>query len=212
MRIARSSLKWRIKGRVVSEPTLDQLHALQRGDFAMVVPPPSKADQFGVFFGGRPLYFPFVPNSITNAAHALAQLELKLPVEAGKRRSTPLFVSDDAFTPLAASLADRLLAGLLSAVLPPPERVKFSWHSFRIGLACALLAKGAPPELIQAMCRWKSTQSLIIYARLNPETYGSWVMKAHTATVSSIQTANLPAFDDAACAAILAQLADSEGN
>ena len=32
------------------------------------------------------------------------------------------------------------------------------------------------------------------------------------ATVSSIQTANLPAFDDAACAAILAQLADSEGN
>ena len=130
----------------------------------------------------------------------------------GEGLATPLFVSDDAFTPLAAALADRLLAGLLSTVLPPPERVKFSWHSFRIGLACALLAKGAQPELIQAMCRWKSTQSLIIYARLNPETYGSWVMKAHTATVSSIQTANLPAFDDAACAAVLAQLADSEGN
>ena len=39
MRIARSSLKWRIKGRIVSEPTLDQLHALQRGAFAMVIPP-----------------------------------------------------------------------------------------------------------------------------------------------------------------------------
>ena len=87
----------------------------------------------------------------------------------------------------------------------------YAWHALRVTLACALLAHNKSDGTIQAMCRWKSAESLVIYARLNPEPYGSWVLKAHTASVSSIQTANLPAFDDAACASILTELADSEG-
>ena len=92
-------------------------------------------------------------------------------------------------------------------MLPACERTKFSWHSFRIGLACSLLAKNAQPELIQAMCRWKSPSSLAIYARLNPETYSAWVLNAQTAVLTSIASRNLPPLDDDVHAAILNEVA-----
>ena len=87
------------------------------------------------------------------------------------------------------------------------EASRYSWHSFRIGLACALLAKGARPELTQALCRWKSPESLVIYARLNAEAYGDWVLSALSARISSVQTANLPPIDDADCAALPTEVA-----
>jgi len=108
-------------------------------------------------------------------------------------------------------VADSLLAGLLRCIMPASECGKYSWHSFRIGLACSLLAMGASPDLIQAMCRWKSKESLIIYARLNAEEYGRWVMKAQAASISSVQTRNLPQVDDTNMAAVLEQLAEWEG-
>ena len=212
MRVSRASLKWRIGGIFLAAPTAAQLNSLVVGDFAILTPPPSKSDPFGVFFGGRPIYLPYVADSAINAAAALARLELALPVAAGARRTTPLFVMNDSMKPMSASRADDLLAALLRVVLPPNRRSHYSWHSFRIGLACALLAQNAEPERIQAMCRWKSKESLAIYARLNPETYGEWILKAQAADVSSISTTNLPQFDDDVCAAVLTQLADWEGN
>jgi hypothetical protein len=211
MRVSRASLKWRIGGVFIAAPTTEQLNSLTAGDFAILTPPPSKSDPFGVFFGGRPIYLPYVTGCVINAAAALARLELALPVALDARRSTPLFVMNDAMQPMTASRADGLLASLLRLVLPPNRCAHYSWHSFRIGLACALLAQNATPELIQAMCRWKSKESLDVYARLNPETYGMWILKAQVADISSISTTNLPQFDDDVCAAVLTQLADWEG-
>jgi hypothetical protein len=211
MRIRRSSLKWRINGILISSPTLDQLNSLSAGDYAIIIPPPSKADPFGVFFGGRPIYFPFVANSSINAAAALAQLERTLPVAPELRSTTPLFVMGSTMQPMTASRADTLLAHLVRLVVPENQRNFYSWHSFRIGLACALLAQGAAPEMIQALCRWKSKESLIVYARLNPESYGAWVLKAQTADITSINSTNLPQFDDDVCTSVLQQLADWEG-
>lgn len=211
MRISRASLSWRIGGVIVVAPTMEQLNSLTRGDFAILVPPPSKADPFGVYFGGRPLYLPYVPDSVTNAAAALARLELALPVHPLRRNATPLFVSTRSLTPMVTTVADSLLAGLLRCIMPAAECGKYSWHSFRIGLACSLLAMGASPELIQAMCRWKSKESLDIYARLNVEEYGLWVMKAQAASITSVQTRSLPQLDDANMAAVLEQLAEWEG-
>ena len=112
---------------------------------------------------------------------------------------------------MVTTVADSLLAGLLRCIMPAAECGKYSWHSFRIGLACSLLAMGASPELIQAMCRWKSKESLDIYARLNVEEYGLWVMKAQAASITSVQTRSLPQLDDANMAAVLEQLAEWEG-
>ena len=193
----------------VVAPTLEQLRSLRRGDFALITPPPSKADQFGTFFGARPVWLPFVDVQ-GNAAAALARLELRVPVPAKRRRSTSLFIestSGTECTPLRAHLADRLLKYLLLQIMSKEKAARYSWHSFHIGLACALLAKGGKPELIQALCRWKSLESLAIYARLNAEEYGKWVLMALSARISSIQTANLPQIDDADCVALLNEVA-----
>ena len=58
-----------------------------------------------------------------------------------------------------------------------------------------------------SFCRWKSPESLVIYARLNAEAYGDWVLSALSARISSVQTANLPPSDDADCAALLTEVA-----
>ena len=44
-----------------------------------------------------------------------------------------------------------------------------SVHSFRIFLACALLAANCPRWLIKRMLRWRSDQSLEIYARVSDQ-------------------------------------------
>ena len=211
MRASRGSLCWLLQGRYVLAPTRQQLLSIAPGDYAVLTPPPSKADQFGVFFGGRPLYLPHAAGDPTNAAARLATLELTCPVPAVQRRTTPLFISDARRSAIKASAADRLLAGLLVHAIESAERRRhYSWHSFRIGLACALLAAGAPPETIQALCRWKSKESLVVYARLNPESYGAWIAKARLADVTSIQTTNLPPIDDHTYAAVLSQMVDHD--
>ena len=210
MHISRASLSWRIGGKLYADPDPSVLSSVALGDFAILIPPPSKADPFGAFFGGRPVYFPFGSESV-NAAAALLALELDLECRGPARRETPLFVLDRHCSPFTASRADSLLQAMLALVLSPDECSKYSWHSFRIGLACALLAAGASHDLIQAMCRWKSAESLVVYARLNPETYGAWIVKAQMAPVSSVASRNLPQIDDSVHASILANLANWSG-
>ena len=86
----------------------------------------------------------------------------------------------------------KALRALLSWFLSPEQADWYSWHSFRVGLACALLAAGAPDSIILALCRWRSTASLRIYARLNREVYGQWLDNADGQSLSSVQGANLP--------------------
>jgi hypothetical protein len=56
------------------------------------------------------------------------------------------------------------------------------------------------------MCRWKSVESLLIYARMNAESYGEWLIKAQSASLSSVQTNNLPVIDDGGTARVLRSL------
>ena len=64
-------------------------------------------------------------------------------------------------------------------------------HSWRIYLACALLAAGASNGTIQAMLRWRSDEALKIYARINDSDYADLLAKASQAHVSSIRTTTL---------------------
>ena len=85
-----------------------------------------------------------------------------------------------------------LLKQLLRVELPEAEADKYSFHSFRVGFASALLAAGCPPATIQALARWSSAESLAIYARLNPSEYAGWVSKALLQRTDSTSTRNLP--------------------
>jgi hypothetical protein len=75
-----------------------------------------------------------------------------------------------------------------------------SMHSWRIYLACALLAQGASSEQILSMLRWRSDEALRIYARLNDTTYATWLDAAADATIDSIRTSNIAPLAEAAAA------------
>jgi hypothetical protein len=200
-------LLWEIDGVIFADPSPEALRGLVRGrDKAVLKPPRSKAEQDGIKFGALPIYQLFDDTDPANAAHWLQRLELMYPCSGRRRAYTPLFFSDAAFTPMLQSTVDTYLLHLLLRLHVPPARLAgYSFHSFRIGFACALLAAGCPPGMIQALARWRSSESLAIYARLNPSDYVAWTSKALAQRTDSTTTRRLPcAIDDDALIATFA--------
>ena len=191
--LSRANLAWKIGGVFVRDPSRVQLAALREGDFAVLIVAPSKADQHGLHWGQAPIYLPYHARDDICAARALAALELAWELHGAERRTSPLFVAGDDKRPVTLSQAERRFDEMLAAVHVPVERRRtFSMHSWRVYLACALLARGAPPTVIQSMLRWRSDEALRIYARLNDVEYATWLDVAATATISGTRAANLP--------------------
>ena len=71
---------------------------------------------------------------------------------------------------------------MLLLVLDDPTTVsRYPMHSWRIYLACALLAAGASNGTIQTMLRWRSEEALKIYARIYDSKYADWLAMASQA-------------------------------
>ena len=199
-RLTFDKVVWLINKIKVVAPTMLQFLGMRGGGcwirFGVL-----KNDAFGEFFGSKPVFLSFNPHERTNACNALRRLEmtaLEHGLTPDKRRNTPLF------GPVLGvewhhSLLDRVFFFLLSAGarIAPDELAKYSVHSFRIYLACALYAAGCPPERIMAMLRWKSEEALRIYARQNDDERASWIVQAKTQQVNSIVAASLPRIDQA---------------
>jgi len=188
---SRHLLTWCLRGVVYASPPDKLLRSPQAGDYAILVPPPSKADQFGEVWGALPIYLHYDATQSDAAFHHLAQLELAVPVPAADRAAAPL-ISADGVKPFTGSQLDTALKSLLRPIVGAPNVRKYSWHSGRIYLACALLASGATCAQIQSLCRWQTEDSLRIYARLNPQSYHRLLQSAAHADVSSVSTASLP--------------------
>ena len=67
----------------------------------------------------------------------------------------------------------------------------YSIHSFRIFVACALMAAGVPRPTIKRLLRWRGDLSLEIYARLNDSEWSEHVQQIYTANVDSTIAARL---------------------
>ena len=89
---------------------------------------------------------------------------------------------------------------LLAAGVSPEQASTLSMHSWRIYLACALLAAGASTSQILSMLRWRSDEALRLYARLNDSDYATWLDAAADATIDSIRTSNVVTLAEAAAA------------
>jgi hypothetical protein len=165
-------------------------------DKAVIKPPRSKADQTGTTFGAHPIYQLFDPSDRANAATWLQRLELSHPRRGAQRLHTPLFFENaHSFAPLTHSTVDTYLGHLLRLCVPVTDVGNYSFHSFRVGFACALLAAGCPYDMIQALARWRSAESVKIYARINPADYTGWVQRALSQQTTSRTTARLPVID-----------------
>ena len=189
-----ASVKWRIKGKYYAELTLEAYLQLDAQDYLILTPPPAKADPFCKVWGGRPVYIRYDPEGGINAAYWLAQLEHDYPVPLQQRDVTPLF-RDDGGEPLKAGWWNRALKTMLSTFMGAEEVKLYTTHSFRIYLACAAHESGRAPEEIQALCRWRSTESLLSYVRWSPEKYADMVEAAMTVEINPLHVTNLPHLD-----------------
>jgi hypothetical protein len=73
--MSRASVAWVIAGVPHTEITPELIHSMVPGrDYAMVTPPPSKSDRFGVVWGNSPIYLILNPAQAMNAATWLTEL------------------------------------------------------------------------------------------------------------------------------------------
>ena len=194
-RLRRSNMLWRIDCVSIADPTPEQLTSMVDGrDGAILIPPPSKADQFGDIWGVHPIHLGLDPADQANAATWLRRMELSFPVHGPQRAQVAVFFTDTNLTTMHHSTVDTYLGYFLKLYLGAAAS-NFSFHSFRIGFACALLAAGCDVYTIQALARWRSPESIRIYARMNPDVYASWVSKSLQQRATSTSTANLPVID-----------------
>ena len=193
-RLHRAAVVWRIDGALIADPSPSQLQNLVAGrDIAIVRPPRCKNDYDGTTFGPNPIYLPFDPTDTLNAASWLQRLELAFPCHGSTRRLRPLFFTDTAATiPVSHSTVDTYLRHLLHLYLSVEEASKYSFHSFRIGFATALLAAGCSHDTIQALARWRSEESILIYGRMDATLYCDYVDKALQQNTMSITGRRLP--------------------
>ena len=191
MHMSRASLFWVIEGRIYRQPSVAQLMSMKKGDQAGILACPSKADDLGLHFLPHPLFFNFDPDDPDNTALRFREMYIHCPVRASEMRSTPLFTMSAAGEPLRRDFLDMVLKALLRSFMDEETAKLYSWHSFRIGLACALRAVGAPDWIILALCRWRSIQSLKTYARINSSVSAQWLDRILSQTIDSIQTPNV---------------------
>ena len=206
--ITRADLTWRIAGVYVSDPSLAQLLLLREGDLALLASPASKTDQFGELYAPFPSVLPYHPTQPANAARALAGIERMYPCRGDERRGRPLFATVGG-EPFTYGFLDAALRDVLTHVFGAAAASVYSWHSFRIGLACALHAAGCDDAMIQLMVRWLNPASLRLYRRVGAAEQVSWGDRAERVTVDTLQLPNRLQIDnDAAFAALHGELCE----
>lgn len=133
---------------------------------------------------------------------ALASLELAFPVASYVDPASVALFTTDAGLPFSAAQLDRLLSLLLRRFLPSASAVLYSWYSAHFFLATALLEtgyflvtvlleSGASHAQVQALCRWQTTDSIRIYARLNSSSCARLLHGAMAARISTARAQNL---------------------
>ena len=190
MDLRKSHLKWKVDGKLYEFLTEPLLRSMVTGrDMAVLRPAGSKADPLAEYFGTQPIYLPYDSSERLNAAKALAEMEIRCPCTHG-RQHTALF-TEDGEAPLTMDLADRLFAELTRVQLGDTRAGQLSLHSPRVYLACALKSLGRDDPTIQALCRWKSPESIKIYGRLSPEDYAAIIRRTSDVSTTSVQAINL---------------------
>ena len=180
-------------GRKIAVPSAHDWRELTQGDSVLLAPCASKSDQFGEEHCPFPSILP-CDGSPTAAAMSIRDIELEQPCSPEARKSTPLF-GDENGAPFTYAVLHAELRKLLAALFGERAATAFSWHSIRIGLACALHAANCPDAVIQLICRWANPASLRVYRQLGLEKHVYWTERAQQVTFDATRVNNLPVLD-----------------
>jgi hypothetical protein len=89
-----------------------------------------------------------------------------VPVAPEQAASTPLFALPGN-AELTGETFSTVLSALLRGIMSAEEAADYSGHSFRIGAATTLLARGTPSDVIKRTFRWRSDVAQLTYSRVN---------------------------------------------
>ena len=183
---------WEFDGERTAAPTAEQLDEanLNSRTFTHLAPVCCKNDQDGQRWAGSPISSRYDAEQAVNFTREMAAYERMRRVPAAARRFTPLIV-DASGKPWRKGKLATFFNLLLLAIMSAEKAKSYTFHSFRIYLACALMAAGASSETIKRMLRWASDEALRIYARTNVEETSRWVDLARGAQVNSVRTTTL---------------------
>ena len=166
------------------------------GDKVGVLAACAKNDRWWAFnFMPFPVIMGIHPTEPDDPVTNLRDLVLHCPNPANQLRRTPLFTMSPSGAPLDYNFLTQVLKALLAAVLPPDLAAQYTWHSFRVGLACALRAAQAPDWVLLALLRWRSPSSIPGYGRVSFEAASSWLDQASVQKSTSTQSTHLPNLD-----------------
>jgi hypothetical protein len=195
-KLSLGDITYRIGGTLYREPTVRVLLGVTWGDMCYVNPVPCKNDPDNSKFGGSPVPSRFHATQPICLVRELAKYEVMRmradPVGASKtrRKELPLVLSPAGRSWSKAELS-KFFDGLIRMVCSEERAKQLSVHSFRVWLACALLAAGATPEQIMLMVRWSSEAARKLYARLAMTTQCSLQAGAVNANFDSIRAHTL---------------------
>jgi hypothetical protein len=189
------SLTWKIGEILYKILTRALLAMMKAGDGVYFAFGLAKNDPTGIFFTATPAFLPWRAAGRC-ACRSLAELVLAANIPPSLYATTPLFgpAPGEYFTGNQVDAAFNLCLSQ-GARVPEAELSNYSFHSFRIFLACALLAAGCPRWMIKRMLRWRGDESLEIYARVSD---GEWELRLNgvlQATVDATMVARLPTLD-----------------
>ena len=156
---------YRIKGAFIRAPTPEQFQRFGAGDGVGATHPCSKCDRLGLIWGRSQSWCKYEKDAINNFARELVKYEQMRRVLPHQRHASPLVLSPDGTTPWRKPALDTFFKALLRAVVTPEEAARYSLHSFRIYLACALLAAKVDKETIKQMLRWRSDEAMVTQLR-----------------------------------------------
>ena len=185
------NVRWWIGGRWVERPTAAMQAAFTSADRVHIIPPPSKADQDGRKWAASQVVSRFNPGDPLNLFCELATYEVVRTVDGSEiRQLSPLLLAAGG-GPWRKSALDALFSALMVLIVGPEAAKRYSVHSYRIYLACALRAAGAGKELIMEMLRWSSEDALKLYARINSVEDAALRDAAAVATIDSVRSGTL---------------------
>ncbi|KOO23681.1 hypothetical protein Ctob_003729 [Chrysochromulina tobinii] len=155
-KLSLSEVTYRIGGTLHREPTVAILQQITWGDMCYINPVPCKNDPDNSKFGSSPVPSRYHATQPICLVRELAKYEIMRmradPIASSRtpRKEMPLVLSPAGRSWAKADLG-KFFDGLIRHVCSEERAKQLSVHSFRVWLACALLAAGATPEQIMLM-------------------------------------------------------------
>jgi hypothetical protein len=167
-------------------PSPAQLRGATWGDVTYVTPCPCKNDMDGTKYMNSPVPSVWHPTRPINLSRELIKYELMRGVAPELRRRAPLVLGPAGLSWTKTGL-DAFFKALVSRVVSKARAKQLSVHSFRVWLACALLAAGATPEQIMLLLRWSSDAARKLYAQLGQGVQSSLLNSATDVPLDTIR-------------------------